>query len=168
MRLSQPKDDRGQACGLKPLSARQIGWRALGLPSVTPDPAIKQEMRQTARLESGIALAGGAAGALFYKFVLKQFVLNWVSSLGSLVVMGIVAIITAMLVWWLALGRIRIKHASRIHDIYLTMGRCGSCGYALADLHPTDDGFLNCPECNASWRVDRVGTPNDKDAPPSS
>ena len=168
MRLSQPKDDRSQPCRLAPLTARQIGWRALGLRSVTPDPAIKQEMRQTVVLENSIALAGGVVGAVFYKFVLKQLVSKWVGSLGSIVVMVIVAIITAMLVWWLALGRIRITRSSRIHDIYLAMGQCGSCGYALADLRPTDDGFLNCPECNAAWRVDRVGTPTDKDAPPSS
>lgn len=168
MHLSQPKDDRGQPCGLKPLSARQVGWRALGLPSITPDPAIKQEMRQTVALETGIALAGGVVGAVLYKFVLKQLVLNWVGSFGSLVVMVIVAIITAMIAWWLALGRIRITRASRILDIYLAMGQCGSCGYDLADLHPTDDGFLNCPECNAAWRADRVGTLNDKDRPPSS
>jgi hypothetical protein len=32
---------------------------------------------------------------------------------------------------------------------------CPSCGYGLAGLSPAGDGFVECPECGAGWRVGR-------------
>lgn len=35
-------------------------------------------------------------------------------------------------------------------------GRCAACGYALSGLTEDDDGMIDCPECGAAWRSDRL------------
>lgn len=35
-------------------------------------------------------------------------------------------------------------------------GACLACGYALDGATVADDGCLQCPECGAAWRVERV------------
>ena len=49
------------------------------------------------------------------------------------------------------LGR-RTFQNKRVAASLVTAGRCASCGYALAQLAPQDDGCVVCPECGGAWR----------------
>jgi len=158
-----PTDDRGAPCRLADLSPRQIGWRALGLPSVTPDFITKGEQKQTAVLETVVALAGGLVGAVLYWVVITPALSHWIStwgSLGRIISMSglvVVSVVFAMIAWYLFLPRIRASRSGRIIEIYLSAGRCAACGYALERLEPEADGCVVCPECNAAWHAERVG-----------
>lgn len=44
-------------------------------------------------------------------------------------------------------------------DESLRRGHCAQCGRALAGLTPQPDNCIQCPECGAAWKADRVGKP---------
>jgi len=159
MPRARPLDDRGTPCGIAMLSGRQIGWRALGMPKVVPDEITRREQAKTGGLEVGVSIAGGVIGSVLYQlFAVRPMI----SSFGwGAVVLGwiVVPVVFSMIAWWLFLGRIRAARYKRLFEIYLSMGRCGSCGYELADLPTSADGFVACPECNAAWLAQRVGQP---------
>jgi len=47
-----------------------------------------------------------------------------------------------------------LSHIYR-HQV-VASGACASCGYSLAGLPVAPDGYIDCPECRAGWRVDRL------------
>lgn len=49
------------------------------------------------------------------------------------------------------------RRAGMIFQTLLSHGRCGSCGYVLAQVPPARDGCVVCPECGGAWRQDRLG-----------
>jgi hypothetical protein len=51
----------------------------------------------------------------------------------------------------------RRKHAGRIVESLLRIGRCPGCGYDLRGATPESDGVCVCPECAAAWKRERVG-----------
>lgn len=59
--------------------------------------------------------------------------------------------------------------APRITAEYLRDGVCPACGYNLFGLVVAEDGCLNCPECGAAWRAERiqVAQPFDESRPPT-
>jgi hypothetical protein len=46
--------------------------------------------------------------------------------------------------------------SSRYVTALLAYGHCASCGYSLGGIKPQYDHLLQCPECSAQWRSDRV------------
>jgi len=44
--------------------------------------------------------------------------------------------------------------AARVRVALLKIGRCPSCGYALAGVEAEPDGCRVCPECGGAWRVE--------------
>ncbi len=40
----------------------------------------------------------------------------------------------------------------------LMSGRCGACGYSLAEFAPEEDSCRVCPECGAAWKQERTTT----------
>lgn len=165
-----PRDDRLLPCKLAELSARQVGARALGVPSLARDTVSKDEPRHTVGLETMVALCGAAVGLILTKYVFLPVLASAWSvapgSLGRIAAQIVIAICFAMFAWWLFLGRIRLARADRIIDIYLADGRCASCGYLLEDLSPAEDGCVVCPECNAAWRLDRIRAKDNSAADP--
>lgn len=162
MPRTTPIDDRGTPCGIASLSGKQIGWRALGMPGVVPDEITRLEQAKTGGLEVGVSIAGGVVGSVLYQLFLVR---PMIGSVGwGAVILGWITVpmVFAAITWWLFLGRIRAARYKRLFEIYLSMGRCGSCGYELADLPRSTDGFVACPECNASWLFDRVRTALDE------
>jgi len=39
-------------------------------------------------------------------------------------------------------------------------GICGSCGYSLRSMMPSDDGCVVCAECGAAWKAVRITAPH--------
>jgi hypothetical protein len=54
--------------------------------------------------------------------------------------------VTALL-GWLAFG----SFCRQMIRGLVGVGRCGACGYPLAELPRDDDGVVTCPECGAAW-----------------
>ena len=154
----KPQDDRGVPCTIAQLSCAQIGWRALGLKSVTKDAVIKGEQGVTERRETLVAMIGGFVGYIFWDFTIgtytKPFLGTWLDFTLNIVF----SITVAMILWYSMLGWIRKGRFERISEIYLAHGFCASCGYLLDDLSEESDGCLVCPECNAAWQSSRVKT----------
>jgi len=50
----------------------------------------------------------------------------------------------------------RRRHAGRIVESVLRIGRCPGCGYRLENLAEEEDGAVVCPECAAAWKKARV------------
>jgi hypothetical protein len=157
--MAKPTDDRGVPCGIANLTAKQIGWRALGLPSVTKDPIVKQEQSKTIGKETAVAMVGGVVGWVVWSNLVSQFVNKYIGSLLDLIAQMTFAVVVAMIFWYFLLNWIRRDRFDRIAEIYLTAGRCASCGYMLNGLAPDPDDCTVCPECNAAWNQTRIGTP---------
>jgi len=153
----QPKDDRGKPCSIAGLSPRQIGWRALGLPSVTPDPVTSQEQRQTTGPEIAIALVGGVIGWVIWSVGIAPLIGSTLWIFGDVLAQATFAVVVSMVFWYSFLGWIRRARFDRIADIYLGADRCASCGYTLAGLTPDPDSRVVCPECSAAWDRTRLG-----------
>lgn len=166
MPRTQPIDDRGNPCGIASLTGKQTGWRALGLPGVVPDEITRLEQAKTGGLEAGVSIAGGVVGSVLYQLLLVR---PMIDSVGwGAVILGwiVVPMVFATITWWLFLGRIRSARYKKLFQIYLSLGRCGSCGYELTDLPTSTDGYAACPECNASWLSGRIRAALDEQASP--
>jgi hypothetical protein len=151
-------DDRGDPCSLARLTATQICWRALGLQSVTKDPIVKREQAVTVGRETGVALLGGVVGWVLWQRVISPITRPLVDDLIDLALTVVFSVVVAMVFWYFLLGWIRRGRFARIAEIFLMQGCCASCGYLLKDLAPEKDGCVVCPECNAAWKKDRIGT----------
>lgn len=156
-------DDRGHPCDIAKLSAAQIGWRALGLKSVTRDPIVKGEQSETVGRETCVALVGGVVGWVVWQSFISPITKPLAGDLIDLVFMVIFAIVVAMIFWFVLLGWIRRGRFAKIAQIYLSHGRCASCGYLLDDLAVEPDGCVVCPECNGAWMKERVGDARDNE-----
>jgi hypothetical protein len=155
--MKRPHDDRGVPCGIAQLSSKQIGWRALGLQSLTKDPIVKREQGATAVRETVVALAGGVVGWVFWQFMIRPITKPMVGDLLDTLLMASFSIIVAMVFWYFLLGWIRRGRFAKIAEIFLSQGHCASCGYLLDDLATESDGCVVCPECNGAWKKERVG-----------
>jgi len=155
--MKRPHDDRGALCGIAQLSLKQIGWRALGLKSITKDPIVKGEQSATVGSETGVALAGGFAGWLFWQNMISPITKPLAGDLLDIVFLMTFSIVVAMVFWYVLLGWIRRRRFDRIAEIFLDQGHCASCGYLLDDLAVESDGCVVCPECNAAWKKERIG-----------
>jgi hypothetical protein len=128
------------------------------------DPALP-ELRQR--------FAGGLKAQGFWDFPIEQLIFV-VSLIACLVVMGILrstGVIARnsghvgywLIYAWMFIGSIwvsmarRRHHADRIVVSMLAEGRCAACAYVLAGLGADGEGLVQCPECGARWRKDRVG-----------
>ncbi len=49
--------------------------------------------------------------------------------------------------------------AARLGDRMLHRLHCPTCAYPLAGLAVAPDGCIQCPECGAAWKADRVSKP---------
>lgn len=128
------------------------------------DPALP-ELRQR--------IAGGLKAQGFWDFSTEQFV--FVLSLIAIAVLFILLNASGVLaggtgryaLWlfyaWMVIGSFwvsrarRRHHAGRIVATMLAEGRCAACAYVLAGLGADGEGLVQCPECGARWRKDRVG-----------
>lgn len=153
-----PTDDRDQPCSVADLSTKQIAWRALGLPSVTKDPTVKEEQTKTVGKETLVAFVGGFVGWISWSNLIRPYTHKHLGSLLDLVAQTTFCIVISMVFWYLLLNRIRRDRFDQITRIYLTQGRCASCGYKLEGLTPEPDNCIVCPECNAAWKHTRVGS----------
>jgi len=162
--MNKPHDDRGRSCSIPKLSVSQLGWRTLGLKSITKDAVTQQEQAVTEKRETIVALFGGFIGYWLYGWILNQYVQQYVGSAIDFVIHIVFAICFAMIVWYVFLGWIRKGRFSRIAEIYLSQGFCGSCGYLLDDLECESDGCVICPECNAAWKSERIKPTESTDA----
>ncbi|MCA9302757.1 MAG: hypothetical protein KC996_01395 [Phycisphaerales bacterium] len=156
--MPNPTDDRGNPCSIAGLSAKQVGWRALGLPSVTPDPVLKEEQKRTAGIEIAVAIVGGLVGWVLWSIAVSPLTRPKLGVLLDLVAQTTWCVIVAMIFWYILLNRIRRERFPRIAEIYLSAGNCASCGYKLHGLAPEPDSCILCPECNAAWKQTRIGS----------
>ncbi len=155
--MKHPCDDRGVPCKLAQLSVKQMGWRALGLKSVTRDPVVKQEQSFTAGRESVVALIGGVIGWIFWQMLLSPMLIPKIGMLLDFILLVSFAISVGMLCWFVFLNRVRRSQFTNIAQAFLTQKQCAACGYSLVDLEIEDDCCVLCPECNAAWKHARVG-----------
>jgi hypothetical protein len=162
--MKAPVDDRGEPCRIAQLSATQIGWRSLGLKSVTKDAVTKGEQAITEGRETGVALFGGFVGYLLWQVAISPYSKPALGSLVDILLQVVFAIVVAMVFWYLLLGWVRRGRFEKIAEIYLAQGRCASCGYELSGLEKEDDGCVICPECHAAWKESRVGQPANDEA----
>jgi hypothetical protein len=153
-----PKDDRDQPCDVARLTNRQLAWRSIGIKSLTKDELTKQEQQITLNTEIGFALAGGFLGWAMWTAVFLPFTSLSGSLLGSFLIPMSSAIIVSTIVWFGTLTWVRQRKFLKIAGIHLRHGQCAACGYPLRDLPVEDDRCIVCPECNAAWRADRVGS----------
>lgn len=56
----------------------------------------------------------------------------------------------SMVIFW--------RYASRIQSVWIArafvrIGRCGGCGYCLAEVPRQSDGCRVCPECGVAWKI---------------
>ncbi|GJM20042.1 MAG: hypothetical protein DHS20C14_22550 [Phycisphaeraceae bacterium] len=152
-----PTDDRGEPCGIARLSARQIGWRSIGVQKLIRDPDARREQKITTGLETGVALVGGFVGWVVWQVGVDPLLRGHLPLFMRMVLMTVAAIVVAMLFWWWLLDWVRVRRFARISEIYLSSGRCAGCGYDLRGLDPEPEGCVVCPECRAAWRSSRLG-----------
>ena len=155
--MKSPCDDRGTPCTIAKLSAKQIGWRALGLKSVTRDPIVKREQATAVGQETAVALVGGFVGWFLWDIFVSPMTTPHVGFFIDLLLMTTFAIVVAMVFWFFLLDWIRRSRFDHVADIYLSQGRCAACGYLLEDLIVEPDGCVVCPECNGAWKKERIG-----------
>lgn len=153
-----PRDDRDHPCSLAGLTNRQLAWRALGVRLLTGDELIKDEQRATMPTETAIALLSGVVGWIVWVLVGIPLTGTKNTWAGHLVIPFFFCIVVSSLAWFFSLGWVRSLKFDRIAQIHLEHGRCPACGYVLADLPLAGDGCVVCPECNAAWRGQRVGS----------
>lgn len=154
-----PRDDRGKRCSMAGLSRRQLAWRTLGLSSITPDKVTSREMQKTDVAEIVISLVGGVIGwAIWTRYIGPQTgpVLG---ELLDVFAQSTFTVIVALVIWYLGLSPLRRAMFGDLAEVYLGEGLCPACGYALLGLDPEDDACVVCPECNAAWNHDRIGSP---------
>jgi len=153
-----PLDDRKQQCGMAKLTNRQLAWRAVGIKSLTKDDLTKEEQRATINLEVAIAILGGVFGWVLWVLFAALFIPNTGSWVVTLLSPMISSIVISTLIWFFTLSWVRLKKFDTIAQLHLSRWRCASCAYSLVDLVPEPDGCVVCPECNAAWKSDRVGS----------
>ncbi|GMV25985.1 MAG: hypothetical protein AMXMBFR58_20160 [Phycisphaerae bacterium] len=74
----------------------------------------------------------------------------WISMLGGV----LVALVYLRIVFFFA----RRRGTDQLVETILAEGRCPCCLYKLGAVRASDDGRVQCPECGAAWRHDRIGT----------
>lgn len=153
-----PRDDRDQPCSVARLTNRQLAWRSVGMKSLTKDEVVKQEQQATVNLEVIIALIGGVLGWVLWTGFFLPFTSLKGTLTGNLLIPVGASIVTSTVIWFVSLEWIRRRKFSTISGIHLRYGHCAGCGYALQDLQTEHDGCIVCPECNAAWKSDRVGS----------
>lgn len=149
-------DDRGRPCPLAPLTGRELSWRPLGVPAMRAPERVRREERATIVGEVLFALVGCAMGVRIMDAA-GPMIGAALGPVPALVAWFVGPVLAALLVWRLALGSLRLGRAGRIGRLYLAEGLCPSCGYPLAGLPSAGDGCVECPECAAAWRADRLG-----------
>jgi hypothetical protein len=68
-------------------------------------------------------------------------------------ILGVLALLLAVF-WSIAVRAGRLRRAR----LAVKSGFCGSCGYDLTGLHPSEDGNVVCPECGSAWRLRKSTT----------
>lgn len=66
----------------------------------------------------------------------------------------------AMVIGFVLWMRMYYRHANfydRRFTEPLRRGHCAQCGWALVGLIPEPDNCIQCPECGAAWKADRLG-----------
>lgn len=152
-----PADDRSIPCKIAPLSAKQIGWRSLGIPWLTRDPIDKKEQKKTLALEVIIGFIGFTIGWFAWGVGISSFTLQYLDSTFDLLAQVVFSTIVYYAVWYMFLDKVRRYRFHRIVYISLQRGCCPSCGYTLKGLNLESDGCILCPECNAAWKEERIG-----------
>ncbi|PCI07228.1 hypothetical protein COB72_10630 [bacterium] len=155
--MPTPTDHRSNPCKVAQLSARQIGWRALGIPFLARDPVVKKEQPKTLLLEVIIGFVGFAIGWFAWSLGISSFTTRYLGSAFDFVAQLLFATVIYYVLWYVFLGWVRSRRFRRTVSIYLQRGCCPSCGYTLKDLNPESDDCVLCPECNAAWRQDTIG-----------
>ncbi len=155
--MFKPSDDRDNPCKIADLSAKQIAWRALGLPSVTPNPVLKAEEKRTAGIEIAVTIVGGLVGWTLWSVLITQYTRPRFGILIDFVALSTCCFVVGMVFWYFLLNRIRRERFPRIAEIYLSAGKCPACAYKLDGLKPEQVGCGVCPECGAAWKHERIG-----------
>jgi len=161
--MFKPTDDRSKPCKIADLSAKQIIWRALGLPSVTPNPVLKAEEKRTAGIEITVTVVGGLIGWALWSVLITRYTRPRFGILIDFVALSTCCVVVGMIFWYFLLNRIRRERFPHIAEIYLSAGKCAACAYKLAGLKPEQDGCVVCPECSAAWNATRIGLTNRPD-----
>jgi hypothetical protein len=157
MSMPTPIDDRSVPCKVAQMSARQIWWRSLGIPSFARDPIVKKEQKKTLVLEVLIGFIGFAIGWFAWGIGISSFTLRHLGSAFDLLAQMVFSTLIYYVFWYLFLNWIRSYRFHKIASIYLQRGCCPSCGYILKGLNPETDSCVLCPECNAAWKNERLG-----------
>lgn len=143
-----------------------------------PDPHDPRVRAMLARLRSRMAATpkrltergGNVVGALAVmgSAMTAAFGVRWL----GLAPKPLLPIVTALAVMAVVMGYSIIKRRAgqrTLGDIsgeLLSIGRCASCGYSIANASRRD-GLVTCSECGAMWREDRVASHDVPDAPES-
>lgn len=116
---------------------------------------VQQETRRFSpeRLVVGLILCA----AFVTLTMLAQFLLGQARGAVLPAIVPILAI-TALALADAAYTRRRL--AGAIGSTITAHGFCGSCGYSLEGLGPSEDGRIVCPECSHAWRPGRITRPH--------
>ena len=155
--MLKPTDDRDNPCKIADLSTKQIAWRALGIPSVTPDPILKAEQKRTIGIEIAVSIVGGLIGWVLWSVLISQYTRPRLGILIDFVAQTTCCVVVATSFWYFLLNHFRRERFPQIAEIYLSAGKCAACAYKLEGLTPEHDSCIICPECNAAWKHERIG-----------
>ena len=99
----------------------------------------------------------GRAAHVAAVWLLPQYFSEGQRTTGELfirIVLSIVIYLLLAVIAWIAMHacyhRLLIPEFARGA---LGRGKCASCSYQLADLHPAPDSCTVCPECGAAWKL---------------
>ncbi|MFZ4572927.1 MAG: hypothetical protein ACOYN0_00935 [Phycisphaerales bacterium] len=105
----------------------------------------RNKSAQTARAIFVLVLVVGALGI---QIAMKgRIQLSWHFALFGL---------GAILIRWLTKRKVDAGLSATAVD----EGFCGSCGYSLRSTPAHEDGCIQCPECGAAWKADRITRPH--------
>ncbi len=138
-------DDRGAPCSIaqRPpvVGKEEAAFSSMKRPFITFLP--------------GILLA--CTVAITWVLVIDPLIAQWFHFKTGVIGATAVALITNVTVELRMMSRFYSLRWAGFTRVYLEAGQCPSCGYGLLGV-PADTGFVRCPECNAAWCMDRIGT----------
>ncbi|MBL4591421.1 MAG: hypothetical protein JKY96_05625 [Phycisphaerales bacterium] len=151
-------DDRGDPYEIAKLSPAQYEELAPKLNRTTANLFFNVERVLSDHRGAGVVLVGGIAGYLLWHLMISPYSVPVVGSIIDGLLSTLFAIFLALGLLHLLYGWVLRGRYGLVETVFLEHGYCVSCGYSLVDLAKESDGCVVCPECNAAWSHDRIGS----------
>ncbi len=161
-RHQTPVDDRDRICDFAKLSAQQEDWRALGLGRRTCDAQDGADSNETVNLKPWKYIVNGFVVAFIVLLLLGPMIINSLGFWAFVAGWVIIPVAFVTIAWMLMMGKTPEQTGNMLIELGLSFGHCGSCGSDLSDLPIEEDGCVVCPDCQAAWKADRIGTDSEQ------